>query len=591
MQASVSISSPHPKARPYYGTPKDPPMLSGAVPVLGHGVEFIRSTVALLTRAQRELGEVAGIKMAHRKMVAMFGPEAHEAVFRAPDTTLSIAEPYKIMTPVFGEGMVYDAPPEKMAEQFKMLLPALKDKRMRTYAQTVVKEVEQAIESWGDEGLIDLVDFCRVLTNFTSAASLLGREFREDMTDEFAKVYNTMERGVTPLSYISANLPLPSFRARDKARVRLVEMIGDIVASRRRSGRREEDFLQTLMEARYKTGESLTDHEITGMLLASMFAGHHTSSVTTAWTILELLRNPACRRTVLEQTDALFGQGEEISFESLRDYTEGEYAVLETLRLHPPLFMLVRVAQEDWHYKQYRIPKGTWILISPAVAQQVPEYFKDSKYFDPQRFAPERVDEWDDYSYIPFGAGRHRCMGNAFALLQLKAIIAILLREYEFFLTDDPIGTDFHGLVVGPKLPCRVRYRRRDPTSRMKNRVIYEAGHQAVANVAQTARSAGCPFHGENDVSEAEPRAQKTPKKRAKKTRAKAKAKAGAYRVVLDRVLCKSHGVCMGEAPQVFHVGEESQAEILQETPAPNLRKKVELAVKHCPTKALRIVE
>src|SRR5580658_1409815 len=144
---------------------REPPLLSGSLPVVGHTVEFVRSTIGLLARAQHELGSVAAIEIVGRKMVALFGPEAHEAVFRAPDTTLNPSEAYKIMTPIFGKDVVYDAPPEKMSEQLKMLLPALKDKRMRTYGEIVVQEVEQSIAGWGDAGEIDLVAYCRVLTN------------------------------------------------------------------------------------------------------------------------------------------------------------------------------------------------------------------------------------------------------------------------------------------------------------------------------------------------------------------------------------------------------------------------------------------
>ena len=121
---------------------KAPPELSGGLPGIGHSVEFIRGTVELLFRAYREHGEICTFNVFNRKMVAVFGPDAHEAVFRAPDRALSPTEAYKIMTPVFGKDIVYDASPERMAEQLKMLLPALKDKRMRTYGEAVVKEVQ-----------------------------------------------------------------------------------------------------------------------------------------------------------------------------------------------------------------------------------------------------------------------------------------------------------------------------------------------------------------------------------------------------------------------------------------------------------------
>ncbi len=210
-----------------------PPELSGGLPGIGHSVEFIRGTVELLFRAHREHGEVCSFNVFNRKMVAMFGPDANEAVFRAPDAMLSPSEAYKIMTPVFGKGIVYDASPERMAEQLKMLLPALKDKRMRTYGEAVVREVRETTDDWGEAGVLDFVAFCRVLTNYTSSRCLLGKEFREGMNEEFAAVYTDLERGVTPLAYLNAHLPIPSFRARDKARVRMVEMITQIVDARR----------------------------------------------------------------------------------------------------------------------------------------------------------------------------------------------------------------------------------------------------------------------------------------------------------------------------------------------------------------------
>ena len=529
----------------------NPPRLSGGLPVIGHTLEFVRSTIDLLFRAQRELGEVAGLRVANKNMVALFGPEAHEAVFRAPDSQLNPADAYKIMTPVFGKNMIYDAPPERMDEQLKMLLPALKDQRMRTYAEIIVEEVETSIADWGDEGEIDLVDYCRVLTNYTSAHCLLGREFRHDMTHEFAEVYHALERGITPLAYINAHLPLPSFRARDKARVRLVGMIGEIVEARRRSGGKGEDFLQTLIEARYQSGMALTNHEITGMLLAAMFAGHHTSSVTTAWTLLELMRNPACRRTVVEQVDDLHAKSGVVSLEFLQGFTEGEWAVMEALRLHPPLFLLIRVVKREFEFKDYRFAVGTWLLLSPSVSQRIPEVFADADGFDPQRFSADRIKTMHPFATIAFGGGRHKCLGNAFARLQIKAILATLLHRYEFSSTSDPIGSDFHGLVIGPSQPCRVRYRRRQPHTTRRTPGPVESRATGPARAADP-----IPF-----------------------------------KVVCDLDLCQSHAACMGEAPEVFRVGRVGKVSLIQERPSPELRAKVEAAVKHCPTGTLRIEE
>lgn len=528
---------------------KAPPKLSGGLPVVGHTVEFVRSTIDLLSRARKENGEIAAIDVAGRKMVAVFGPRWHEAVFRAKDTHLNPAEAYKIMTPVFGEGMVYDAPPDKMNEQMKMLLPALQDRRMRTYGETVLAEVERSLEDWGDEGEIDVVDYCRVLTNFTSSACLLGHEFREGMTDEFARIYHDLERGITPLSYINANLPLPSFRKRDQARVRLVELIGQIIDQRAASGRRGEDFLQTLMDARYKSGEALTHDEITGMLLSAMFAGHHTSSVTTAWALIDLCRTPAYMRRLVGELDETYGDGAPTTYQSLRNVPVTENAVKEALRLHPPLFMLVRVAMQDFVFDGYFIEKGTWILISPTVSHRIPEVFAYPECFDPDRFAPPRQEDKKDWAYIAFGGGRHKCMGNAFALLQVKAILATLLRRYEFSLVDHDVKSDFHGLVIGPSEPCRIRYKKRAKVR---------------AATAPKAEAAPAPAPKADHVQ---------------------------LSITLDKDLCQGHSVCIGEAPEVFTLGDDGKVALLTDKPDPSLNKKVRAAAKFCPQKTILLEE
>jgi sterol 14-demethylase len=528
---------------------KHPPKLSGGLPLVGHTVEFVRSAIGLLERAYLEGGEIVGFEVLGRRMVALFGPDAHEAVFRAPESQLSPQEAYKIMTPIFGKGMVYDAKPEVMNEQLKMLLPALKDRRMRTYGEIVVEEVEKSIASWGDEGEIDLVDYCRILTNFTSSHCLLGKEFRGGMSEEFARVYHSLERGIAPIAYINANLPIPSFRERDKARVRLEEMVTKIIQDRRKSGREGEDFLQTLMDAKYKSGAPLTEHEITGMLVAAMFAGHHTSSVTTAWALIELSRHPDYLARVRAELDATFGDGQRPGFYTLRNIPLTEYTVLETLRLHPPLFMLIRVAEQDFTFKGYFIPKGSWLVVSPTVAHLIPEIFKDPTRFDPDRFGPGREEDKRDFAYIPFGGGRHKCMGNAFAILQVKAILTILLRRFEFELVSPNVRSDFHGLVVGPEEPCRIRYKKRQ----------------------------GVKTYVYSDAEGTAPAASERPAKK--------------FRVEVDLDLCQGHAVCMGEAPEIFRVSGLGKVELLNAQPDPSLYGKAKDAEKYCPTRTIKILD
>ena len=537
-----------------------PPKLSGSLPLIGHLGGFLRQPLHLLARAHKEQGEVAWLEIGPKKLCAIFGPEGHEAVFRAPDTLLNPQDAYSLMTPIFGEGIIYDASVEVMGEQVRMLLPALKDRRMRTYAEAIVKEVEESISDWGDEGVVDLVEYCRVLTNFTSSRCLLGAEFREQMNEEFAKIYHDLEQGITPIAYLNPYLPLPSFKRRDRARVKLVGLVDEIMGARRNDDREGDDFLQTLMDSKYSDGRELTGAEVTGLLLAAMFAGHHTSSVATAWTLLELLQDRRYMEKVIGQVDEVFGDGAPFTMKNIRNLTFADRAVKEVLRMHPPLFMLVRVAQEDWTFKDYFIPKGTWIVVSPTVSHMSDRYFENPDEFDPDRFSPEREEDIDKWAYIPFGGGRHKCLGNAFAMLQIKTILAILLSTYEFDLRGDAIEDDFQSMVIGPKGPCRLRYRRRQP-----NAARARADSSAAPTATESAE--GCPFHDTTPTPQVE------------------------LQVVIDKDLCQGHSVCTGEASDVFGVGEDGKVELRVEHIQASMHQSVREAVQYCPNGALSLKE
>jgi sterol 14-demethylase len=440
---------------------KNPPRLKGGFPLIGHTIDFARDPVGLLQRAYDECGRVAQFKLAGKSVTLFTGPEAHESLFRLPDEVLSPTEAYKMMIPVFGKGVVYDTTPERMFEQLHMLHPALRNKRMRTYTEIIADETHKIISNWGDEGQIEVCEFFATLTSFTSSRCLLGEEFRNDMSEEFARVYEDLEAGIVPLAYINAYLPIPAFRKRDRARARLGEMVSTIIERRRRKGIQSEDFTQTLMESQYADGTSLTDHEIAGILIAAMFAGHHTSSVTTAWSLLELLRAPAYYEKVCAEVRERFAEDESYSFQAMRDLERTEWAIKEALRIHPPLFMMFRAAMEDCEIYGYQIKKGDWVSVSPIVAHRENEVFENALEYDPERYGPGREEDRRPFAYVSFGGGRHKCLGNAFAILQMKTIFAVLLNNYDFELVGDPMDTDFGRLVLGPKPPINVRYRKR----------------------------------------------------------------------------------------------------------------------------------
>jgi sterol 14-demethylase len=445
-----------------------PPELAGGLPILGHALEFNRNPVRFLLRARKRHGDIFSFLLAGSRVAVLTGPRANEAFFRASDDQLSARDAYQFTVPIFGKDIAYATSPQRMSEQLDLITPALSERRLRAYVEFMIEEVENYVGRWGNEGTIDLVTVGNELTVFIASRCLIGREFRQNLSEEFAHLYHDMEGCLNLLGFFWPNLPLPAFRRRDRARVRMVEIISRIIAERRAGGIEGEDFLQTLMSARYADGSGLSDDNITGLLLTLIFAGQHTSAVLAAWTGVELLLHPAYLARIMAEQERVLGAGE-LTFDALRELTCLERGVKETERLHPPLILLMRKVLSEFTYKKFRVPAGWLAMVSPAVSHRLAEVFSDPDRFDPDRFAPGREEERKArFSLITFGGGRHACIGQTFAYLQVKTLWTVILRRFELELIDADPEPNYATLVVGPKQPCRIRYRRKERAFRAR---------------------------------------------------------------------------------------------------------------------------
>jgi sterol 14-demethylase len=415
-----------------------------------------------MARTRAECGDVGAFRLAHRDVVLLTGPDANELFFRAPEEELDQAEAYPFMTPIFGKGVVFDASPEERRKALHN--QALRDRFMRGHAATIAAEVERMLARAPQGGDIDLLDWFAELTIYTSSACLIGRRFRDQLDGRFAHLYHDLERGTDALAYVDPYADIESFRARDRARAGLVGLVQQIMDGRATSTTPpddERDLLDILMSIKDEDGSPhFSADVVTGMFISMMFAGHHTTSGTAAWTLIELVRRPEYLAEVVAELETLAAEHPEVSYQALREMPRLEAAIKEALRLHPPLVILLRVTKVPFEVGGYRLPAGTLVAASPYVSNRLPEAFADPETFDPTRYLEPRHDDLDNpWSWIPFGAGRHRCVGAPFAMMQLKTIFAVLLRRYRFELTQPPDSyvNDHSKMVVQLAQPCGAR--------------------------------------------------------------------------------------------------------------------------------------
>lgn len=460
------------KRRKGYHIPSPDPLLPAS---------HSQGPLTLLTEMYAKHGEVFTVPLLHKKMTFLLGPHASPHFFSATDDKMSQDEVYAFNVPTFGPGVVYDVDQKVRVEQFRFVADSLKTARLKSYVAAFQQEAEDFFGKWGESGVVDLGSELSELIILTASRTLMGREVRESMFREVASLYHDLDDGMRPLSVLFPYLPTAYHRKRDASRRALQRIFSSVIQARRASGAREDDILQALIDARYKNvygGRATTDEEITGLLIALLFAGQHTSSVTSTWTGLFLLQNakdvrseaapgPAYLDAILqEQKDCVVAHGSELTFDVLNGMDRLHRAITEALRINPPLVLLMRYARESFDVtdsagRTYTVPKGHMCAVSPTFGHRLQNVFRSPLDFQPERFdAPREEDKAKPYSFIGFGGGRHGCMGSQFAYLQIKTIWSTILRNFELEIVDPFPEPDYQSMVIGPK-PCRVRYTRR----------------------------------------------------------------------------------------------------------------------------------
>ncbi|OVA17353.1 Cytochrome P450 [Macleaya cordata] len=432
----------------------------------------MKGPVAMLKEEYPKLGSVFTVNLLSYKNITFFiGPEVQAHFFKAPESDLSQQEVYRFSVPVYGPGVVYDVEYTVRQEQFRFFTEALRVSKLKGYVDQMVTESEEYMSKWGESGKVDLKYELEQLITLTSSRCLLGLEVRDKLFEDVASLLLELDNGMLPISVIFPYLLIPAHRRRDQGRKKLGEIFGNIISSRRETGKVGNDMLQCIIESKYKNGRPTTDSEVTGMLIATLYGGQHTSSITSTRTAAYLLQNKQEHLSAVldEQKNLMKQHGDmKVDHDILSEMDVLHRCIKEALRLHPPLTLLLRSSHTDFSVKtregnEYDIPKGHIIATSPAFANRLPHIYKDPDMYDPDRFAAGREEDKKAgaFSYISFGDSRHVCLGESFAYLQIKAILSHLLRNFELDLISPFPEIDWNAVVVGVKGKVMVRYKRR----------------------------------------------------------------------------------------------------------------------------------
>ncbi len=466
------------------------PTLSGGNLLFGHTVEYVRSPEVFLHRGWRENGDVFRCRLGARWYTVVLGPEHNKFFFRETDRLLSIREGYPFFPRMFGGDFFFFAPHEEYMRQREVVLPKFKSDAMRSYVALMVEETEDLIARLGDAGEFDLIPEVGPLVMNIAAHAFLGRDFRRRLDDGFFDCFRDFSRGMEvtwPLW-----LPLPHLRRSRRARRKLDRIFGDWIRHRRAHPVDPPDFFQNLINATFADGEPISDELAVNFTLMLIWAGHETTAGQLAWTLIDLLQHPDYLDEVRDEVDGVLGDRPpaDIGWPEVGALAKAESAVKESERLHPVAHMALRRATEDVRFGGYRVPRGEYVLAAPCVSHLMPEVFPNPLAYRPRRFERgSAAASLEANRLIGFGGGVHRCIGVNFARLEMKVVLALLVRHYDMELLDPPRPAG--GTVTRwPAQPARVRYA-------VRAAAPGRPAPEAAAVVPAEAATGGCPFHGD----------------------------------------------------------------------------------------------
>ncbi|KAL5529922.1 ERG11_1 [Sanghuangporus sanghuang] len=502
------------------GDPTHPPVVFHWLPIIGSAIEYGNDPIAFFRKCQEKYGNVFTFILLGRKVTVALGPKGNNFILGGRHSQMNAEDAYcHFTTPVFGKDVVYDVPNSVFMEQKRFIKSGLTTDNFRAYVKMMEEEIYSFIENdpafriyqlsdeRGEWGQFHPLNTISEITILTASRTLQGKEVRASLDKTFAQRYADLDGGFRPLNFMFPNLPLESYRKRDKAHKAMSDFYREMIRKRRGgksfSDDNSHDMIAALLTQKYRDGHQIPEHEVAHIMIALLMAGQHTSAATGTWALLRIAEHPEIGAALYKEQVEHFGTDEPgvfrtVSYEELRALPLLDAVIRETLRLHSPIHSIFRKVTQDVPVprslssprstvasRPYVVPKGHYVLACAAVSQRDPKIWPNAEKWDPYRWLEkdgvaaqaykayedvngEKVDygfgavsKGTDSPYQPFGAGRHRCIGEQFAYLQLGMLISTIIRKLELRLDIPFPEVNYHTLIVLPKEPCNISYRRR----------------------------------------------------------------------------------------------------------------------------------
>lgn len=368
---------------------------------------------------------------------------------------------YHIVKPFLGDGLV-TSEGDKWFRMRRLLTAAFHFEILKPYVKIFQESTAVLLEKWSSQEGKEVELFHHVSLMTLDSILKCTLSYRSNCQDSHGQkdpyimvVYEAskqiVDRLVSPLLHADEVYKLTPegrkfFKNCDYVHTKAYEIVKarrkaleDDVEKEKLRKKKHLDFLDILLEARDDNGNGLTDEEIVGEVVTFMFAGHDTTASVISWTLYSLARHPEYQEKCRQEVDEVFGHKNELDWKQLGQLKYLHMCIKESSRIFTPVPMISRTLDKTYEIDGHQVPEGSWVMTNVYALHHNPHVWKEPETFDPMRFTTENAKDMSPYAYIPFSAGPRNCIGQAFALAEIKTSLAMILRKFKLSIFPENI--------------------------------------------------------------------------------------------------------------------------------------------------------
>ncbi len=433
----------------------------------------------MFTRGTEEHGDIVFFRLLNLRYVLLNDPDAIRRVLLDNAKGYVKSRNYAGLRVLLGGGLL-TSEGEQWRRQRKLAQPAFHREKLASFVDSMVGCTADLLERWktrGDEPFDAHLEMNR-LTFRIVGMTLLSKDLEgeaQTIGEALSIAIKWANDHVETLVRIPPSWPTPANVRMRRAKKKFDDLMYGLIAERRASAPKA-DLLSMLMDAKDETGAAMTDEHLRDELLTLVVAGHETTANALSFAIYLLSKHPAVFRKVQSEVLRALG-GRAPTLADLPKLSYVSMVVEETMRLYPPAWAFEREALVQDEVAGFSIPKDTLVGVSPFILHRNPRIWENPLGFDPERFSPEQKEKRHKFAYLPFGGGPRTCIGNAFALMEMTIVVAMMSQAVQLDLVPGRELTLDPSVTLRPKDGVWVRMVSADKSARTRQNTAAPRAH------------------------------------------------------------------------------------------------------------------